>query len=139
MTFLPLTPVRSLRLACHAALVCLGASASIASRAGAGDCPTSTITMLGCPTISTQAAAMDAFCPDAQFQYTDAHFDLLATTLALGVQPDGFQGSGEVVAAERYRIVGTAPGTPVAFTLRMPISAALQAAPADVLTRSTGA
>jgi hypothetical protein len=115
-------------------LVCLAASTSIASHLRADVCPTSSITLLGCGTSSTQAAAMDTQCIFTQ----DAHFDLVADTLGLALQPEGFQGNGEVAAAERYRIVGPSPGTPVSLALRMPISATLYVTSSDTPGTSSG-
>jgi hypothetical protein len=88
--------------------------------------------------VSTQVAAMDTSCGPEQAPWENGRFDLLADTLGLGVQPPGFGGSGEVAAAERYRIVGAAPGTPIPFTLRMPISAVLFVFPSDLHAMSSG-
>ena len=121
-------------------LCCALGSASLPSRASA-DCPTSTIT-LPCPwtSIATTAAARDTGCsyysPD--FQEAQAAFNLPLGTIDISLYPPFGGSSGEIHMAERYMLTGPPAGTPITFTLRLPVTATIAVVGSDVATSASG-
>jgi hypothetical protein len=112
-----------------------GTNAPPAARAAAADCPASTMYLSECTT-SSSAAVFDTAC--GFFPYARGHYNLVQDTLGLSLMPLFGSVGAWIHAGESYHLIGRPPGTPVPFTLRMPISAGIYASPQDIPTSATG-
>ncbi len=83
---------------------------------------------------------MDTGCIsyDPNFRDVQTAFNLPLGTIHLALYPTGFASSGETRMAERYILIGPSPGTPVAFTLHMPVTATIFVVGDDVPTSASG-
>lgn len=88
-------------------------------------CPASSMQFFYCSGL-THAAQYDSTCGAPGFSGTvRVHFDLAQKTLGMDATTIPLSSpSGLIRVADIYRLVGGTPGTPVTFSIRMPVTAA---------------